>query len=89
MSSMDDFNNRLPSSADSLDNVQETLSDKVSAGKDTVLEAAAEAGERAGEVYQRGNDIIANRIDPLVGITLAAVAGFFVGYMVGTDHRRY
>jgi len=88
MSNMDDFNSRLPSSADSLDGVQETLSEKISAETETIRDAVAGAGERAGEAYQRGNDAVASRVDPIVGIALAALAGYFVGYMVGADHRR-
>jgi len=88
MSSMDDFNSRLPSSADSLDSVQAALSDKVSAGKDTILQAAAEAGERVGEAYQRSNEMAASR-SPVVGMALLALCGYLVGYMVGTDRSRY
>lgn len=87
MSSMDEFNSRLPSSADSLEGAKETLSNKVSEGTEAVREATAEAGERVGEFYQRSNEVLASRVDPVVGIALAALAGYFVGYMVGTDRR--
>jgi len=87
MSSMDEFNSRLPSSADSLDSAEETLGNKVSEGAEAVREATAEAGERAGEIYQRSNAVVASRVDPVIGIALAALAGYFVGYMVGTDRR--
>jgi len=88
MSDTSNFNEDKPSSADSLETASETIKDKVSAGADAIRDVAAQAGERASEAYQRGNEVVASRIDPMVGIAVAAVAGFFVGYMMGSDHHR-
>ena len=87
MSNMEDFNSRLPSSADSLNGVEETLSNKFSAGTEGIRDAVAEAGERTGDVYKRSNDAVVIRIDRLIGVALGALAGYLVGYMMGTDHR--
>ena len=89
MSDTSNFNEDKPSSADSLETKNQTIKDKVLAGTDAIREAAAQAGERASEAYQRGNEMVDSRIDPVVGIAVAAVAGFFVGYMMGSDDRRY
>jgi len=89
MSDMSKYNENKPSSADSLETASETIKDKVSAGTEALRDVAAQAGEKATETYQRANEVVAGRIDPVVGIAVAAVAGFFVGYMMGSDDRRY
>ena len=88
MSDMSDYNEKKPSSADSLNEAADTISEKVTAGTEAVKEAAAEASARAGEVYRAGNEIVANRVDPLLGIATAAVAGLVLGYFLGASDRR-
>ena len=89
MSKMDDFNDKMPSSADGLNQAADTITEKVSAGTEAIRDAATEASARAREVYRAGNEVVGTRVEPLLGIAAAAVAGLVLGYFLGSSDRRY
>lgn len=76
---MSDFNDHLPSTADSFVNKEKSASQKVDEAFAAAGDYATHLGRRSAEAYQSGNAAVAARVDPLPGLLLAAAAGFVAG----------
>jgi hypothetical protein len=85
---MTSFNDGLPSAADSFGDKQKTASETA---KDVITAAedfATDIGQRGAERYKATNTMVAERIDPLPGLLLAATAGFIAGCIWSSSHSR-
>jgi len=85
-------NDKYPSSADSLSshdssNDTSSVSNKVEEARKAAEELMTNAKERGSKAYDRGNAAVAEYIDPLPGMLLAAAAGFVIGALWASAHR--
>ena len=85
-------NDKYPSSADSLSSHDSSsdissVSDKVEEARKAAEELMTSAKERGSKAYDRGNAAVAEYIDPLPGMLLAAAAGFVIGALWASGRR--